>query len=510
MPAPSAATFARLAALIAIPDAADRPTRPVVEAFTGRELATVPVGTAADALAAIERARVAQKAWEKRSPVERAEVFLRYRDLVLEHKDALMDMAQAETGKSRASAQEEVLDIAMTSRYYARLAPKLLRPKRVQGMLPGLTKTVVRHHAKGVVGVISPWNYPMTLAVSDAIAALLAGNAVVIKPDSQTPYCALACAELLYQAGLPRELFAVVPGPGSVVGTALVENTDYLMFTGSTATGRLLAEQAGRRLIGFSAELGGKNPMIVAKGANLREVTDAAVRACFSNSGQLCISVERIYVEEAIAPEFIRQFGERVRNMTLAPGYEFGIEMGSLVSEDQVKTVSGHVDDAVAKGATVVAGGKARPDLGPLFYEPTVLTGSRPRWSATRTRRSGHWWRSTRSPTSRRPSRAPTTPTTGSTRAYGRAATPRARPSRPASWRAPSTSTRATAPPGAAPPPRWAAWGCRASAAATAPRVCSSTRRRRPSRPPGWSISVVRGGCRPRSGPSCCRPSSRP
>ncbi len=310
----------------------------------------------------------------------------------------------------------------------------------------------------------------MTLAVSDAIAALLAGNAVVIKPDSQTPYCALACAELLYQAGLPRELFAVVPGPGSVVGTALVENTDYLMFTGSTATGRLLAEQAGRRLIGFSAELGGKNPMIVAKGANLREVTDAAVRACFSNSGQLCISVERIYVEEAIAPEFIRQFGERVRNMTLAPGYEFGIEMGSLVSEDQVKTVSGHVDDAVAKGATVVAGGKARPDLGPLFYEPTVLTGSRPRWSATRTRRSGHWWRSTRSPTSRRPSRAPTTPTTGSTRAYGRAATPRARPSRPASWRAPSTSTRATAPPGAAPPPRWAAWGCRASAAATAPR----------------------------------------
>ncbi|WP_269151775.1 succinic semialdehyde dehydrogenase [Prescottella equi] len=378
MPAPSAATFARLAALIAIPDAADRPTRPVVEAFTGRELATVPVGTAADALAAIERARVAQKAWEKRSPVERAEVFLRYRDLVLEHKGALMDMAQAETGKSRASAQEEVLDIAMTSRYYARLAPKLLRPKRVQGMLPGLTKTVVRHHAKGVVGVISPWNYPMTLAVSDAIAALLAGNAVVIKPDSQTPYCALACAELLYQAGLPRELFAVVPGPGSVVGTALVENTDYLMFTGSTATGRLLAEQAGRRLIGFSAELGGKNPMIVAKGANLREVTDAAVRACFSNSGQLCISVERIYVEEAIAPEFIRQFGERVRNMTLAPGYEFGIEMGSLVSEDQVKTVSGHVDDAVAKGATVVAGGKARPDLGPLFYEPTVLTGVTP------------------------------------------------------------------------------------------------------------------------------------
>ncbi|MFD7008843.1 succinic semialdehyde dehydrogenase [Rhodococcus jostii] len=375
MPVPSATTFARLADLIAIPDAADRPTRSVVEAFTGKELATVPVGTAQDAKDAIARARVAQKEWAKRPVTERAAIFHRYRDLVLENRDALMDMAQAETGKSRAAAQEEVLDISMTARHYARVAPKLLRPRRISGMLPGLTKTVVRYQPKGVVGVISPWNYPMTLAVSDAVAALLAGNAVVLKPDSQTPYCALACVDLLYQAGLPRDLFAVVPGPGSVVGTALVENADYLMFTGSSATGQLLAEQAGRRLIGFSAELGGKNPMIVTAGANLREVADAAVRACYSNSGQLCISIERIYVEESIAPEFTRLFGERVRNMKLGAGYDFGIEMGSLVSEAQVKAVSSHVDDAVVKGATVVAGGKARPDLGPLFYEPTVLTG---------------------------------------------------------------------------------------------------------------------------------------
>jgi succinate-semialdehyde dehydrogenase / glutarate-semialdehyde dehydrogenase len=375
MPAPSAATFARLANLVAIPAAKDRPTRAVVEVFTGRELATIAVGTAQDAKDAIARARVAQKVWAQRPVAERAAIFHRYRDLVLKNLDSLMDMAQAETGKSRGAAQEEILDIAMTARHYARVAPKLLRPQRVTGMLPGLTKTVVRYQPKGVVGVISPWNYPMTLAVSDAIAALLAGNAVVLKPDSQTPYCALACVDLLYQAGLPRDLFAVVPGAGSVVGTALVENTEYLMFTGSTATGQLLAEQAGRRLIGFSAELGGKNPMIVMAGANLREVTDAAVRACFANSGQLCISIERIYVEQSIAPEFIRMFGERVRGMTLRAGYEFGIEMGSLISEEQVKAVSSHVDDAVVKGATVVAGGRARPDLGPLFYEPTVLTG---------------------------------------------------------------------------------------------------------------------------------------
>ena len=375
MPAPSAATFARLADLIAIPEASDRPTRAVTEVFTGKQLATIPVGTAQDAKDAIARARVAQKAWAELRVAERAVIFHRYRDLVLANLDALMDMAQAETGKSRGAAQEEILDIAMTARHYARVAPKLLRPQRVTGMLPGLTKTVVRYQPKGVVGIISPWNYPMTLAVSDAIAALLAGNAVVLKPDSQTPYCALACVELLYEAGLPRDLFPVVPGPGSVVGTALVENTEYLMFTGSTATGQLLAEQAGRRLIGFSAELGGKNPMIVAAGANLREVADAAVRACFANSGQLCISIERIYVEQSIAAEFTRIFGERVRSMTLRAGYEFGVEMGSLISEEQVKAVSAHVDDAKVKGATVLAGGKARPDLGPLFFEPTVLTG---------------------------------------------------------------------------------------------------------------------------------------
>ncbi|GAA3158943.1 succinic semialdehyde dehydrogenase [Rhodococcus baikonurensis] len=374
MPAPSAATFSRLADLIAIDNVADRPTKSITEVFTGKELATIPVGTADDALAAIARARVAQKEWAKRSVLDRAAVFHRYRDLILENRDALMDMAQAETGKSRTAAQEEVLDISMTSRHYARVAPKLLRPRRVSGMLPGLTKTVVRYQPKGVVGVISPWNYPMTLAVSDAIAALLAGNAVVLKPDSQTPYCALACVELLYKADFPRPLRR-----GSRTGLRRGHRAGRehrLPHVHRFHRDRSAPRRAGRRrLIGFSAELGGKNPMIVAAGADLREVTDAAVRACFSNSGQLCISIERIYVEESIAPEFIRMFGDRVKKMNLAAGYEFGIEMGSLVSEAQVKAISAHVDDAVVKGATVIAGGKARPDIGPLFYEPTLLTG---------------------------------------------------------------------------------------------------------------------------------------
>lgn len=373
MAAPTADTFARLARLVALPEDAERPTREIREVFTGRPLATIPVGDGADAVEAIERARIAQRLWAARTPAQRAQVFYRFHDLVLSNRESLLDMAQAETGKARASALEEVLDIAMTARHYARTAPKTLASRRVPGMIPGATKTVVRHQPKGVVGIISPWNYPMTLAVSDAVPALLAGNAVVLKPDSQTPYCALAVVELLYRAGLPRELFAVVPGPGAVVGTALVDSTDFLMFTGSTATGKLLAEQAARRLIDYSAELGGKNAMIVARGADLKKVADAAVRACFSNSGQLCISIERIYVERSIADEFTALLTERVKNMTLGPGYGFGIEMGSLISQAQLDTVTAHVDDAVAKGATVLAGGKARPDLGPLFFEPTLL-----------------------------------------------------------------------------------------------------------------------------------------
>lgn len=375
MPAPSAADFARLRALVAIDDVGARQSKPIDEVFTGKELTTIPVGTADDVTTAFAKARAAQAQWAKRPVKERAAIIKRFGALLAENRDFLMDVAQAETGKARSAAQEEIVDMILNAGYYAREAARLLSTKRVQGLLPGFVKTVVNHHPKGVIGVISPWNYPMTLSISDSIPALLAGNAVVVKPDSQTPYCTLANAELLYQAGLPRDLFAVVPGPGSVVGTAIVENCDYMMFTGSTATGRALAEQCGRRLIGFSAELGGKNPMIVTKGANLKVAAKAATRACFSNAGQLCISIERIYVEKDVVDEFTAKFAEQVRNMNLSAAYDFTADMGSLISEDQIKTVSGHVDDAKAKGAKVVAGGHARPDIGPLFFEPTVLTG---------------------------------------------------------------------------------------------------------------------------------------
>lgn len=373
MPVPDSAVFERLRGLAVIADDADRPSRTITEVFTGEPLGTVPVGTADDVRFAFGKARAAQVAWAKRPARHRAEVLDRYRTLVLDNRDFLMDVIQAETGKARWAAQEEVLGLIFASRYFARTAPALLEPQRVPGLLPIVTKTVVRYQPKGVVGVVAPWNYPALLAIGDSIPALLAGNAVVVKPDSQTPFSALVNAELLYQAGLPRDLLAVVPGPGSVVGAAIVDNCDYLMFTGSSDTGRTLARQCGSRLIGFSAELGGKNPMIVTEGADLDKVAKAALRACFSNAGQLCISIERIYVERSVAAEFTEKFTAAVEAMTLGAAYDWSADMGSLISTDQMETVAKHVADARSKGARVLTGGNPRPEIGPLFFEPTVL-----------------------------------------------------------------------------------------------------------------------------------------
>lgn len=378
MPAPSAATFDRLRHLAAVESDTDPRSKVVNEVFTGKPLATIPVGTAADVEAAFEKARAAQRDWGSRPIAERIAVVERYRDLIMKNREFLMDLLQAEAGKARWAAQEEIVDLVANANYYARTGEKLLSRHRVQGLLPLIGKTTIAYQPKGVVGVISPWNYPMTLTASDSVPALIAGNAVVVKPDSQTPYCALACAELLYEAGLPRALYAVVPGPGAEVGTAILDHCDYLMFTGSTATGTHLAAEAGRRLIGFSAELGGKNAMIVTRGANLGKVAKAATRACFSNAGQLCISIERIYVDKAVSAEFIDRFGRATQNMKLGTEYDFSVDMGSLISEAQLTSVTEHVDDAIAKGAKAIAGGKARPDIGPLFYEPTVLVDVTP------------------------------------------------------------------------------------------------------------------------------------
>jgi len=346
--------------------------------FTGAVLAQLPVSTVEDVETAVARARQAQQVWAQRSVAHRAAVLMRVHDLVLEQQSAALDLIQLESGKSRLHAFEEVADVAINARWYARRGPRLLADARRPGIAPLLTEVTQVHHPKGVVGVISPWNYPLTLAVSDALPALLAGNAVVIKPDRSTTLTALWAADLLAEAGLPEGLFQIVHGAGSLLGTALIARCDHICFTGSTATGRLVAEQAGRRLIGVSLELGGKNSLYVAEDADLDRAAEAAVRDCYASAGQLCVSIERLIVHERVADSFLDRFVDRVHRLRLGAALDFSADFGSLVSAEQLRQVGAHVDDARAHGATVLAGGRPRPDVGPLFYEPTVLTGVTP------------------------------------------------------------------------------------------------------------------------------------
>jgi len=345
--------------------------------FTGG-LTNIPAGTEADVERAVALARSAQPAWAARSFSHRAAIFLRFHDLLLERQDEILDLIQLETGKARRHALEEVLDTAIVSRYYAFHAQRLLRPRRRRGALPLLTKTWELRSPVGVVGFIVPWNYPLNLAITDAVGALMAGNTAVLKPDLQTSLTALWAVDLLRQAGMPSDVFSVVTGDGPVIGPAMGERVDFLMFTGSGRTGRLVARQAADRLIGCSLELGGKNPMIVLPDADLERTVDGAVRGCFSAAGQICVSIERMFVHQAIWDSFVSRFVERTKALRLGAALDYSVEMGSLASERQMKAVEDHVSDALAHGAKVLAGGRRRPDLGPLFYEPTILAGVRP------------------------------------------------------------------------------------------------------------------------------------
>jgi len=338
-------------------------------------LGRVPASGPDDVAAAVAAARETQREWAARPVRERAAIVGRVARLVWSRADALMDLVQLESGKSRLDAFEELADVALNAAHYARHGASSLRARRRGGAVPGLTRTAEHRRPKGVVGIISPWNYPLTLAVSDAMPALIAGNAVVLKPDSQTPLTALAGLELLRDAGVPAGVMQVVAGAGREVGPPLVGAVDYLMFTGSTDTGRMLAARCGERLIGCSMELGGKNPMLVLADADPERAAAGAVRACFANAGQLCVSIERVYVADGVYDAFVDAFVRRTRAMTLGTGRGWEVDMGTLASPAQLARVSAHVDDAVARGATVLAGGRARPDLGPSVYEPTVLAG---------------------------------------------------------------------------------------------------------------------------------------
>ena len=341
--------------------------------FTGEVLGSVPVARDADVEVAVQRARAAQPAWSARSFADRAKIFLRFYDLLIERHEQALDLIQLETGKARCHAYEEILDTAVVSRYYALHAEEFLRPRRRKGAFPLITSTWEFRSPVGVAGFIVPWNYPLTLAVTDAVPALMAGNTAVLKPDRQTSFTALWAVRLLREAGLPEHVLPVVTGEGSVIGPALAERVDFLMFTGSTSTGKTIAGRAAARLIGCSLELGGKNPMIVCADAGVEAAVDGAIRGCFTAAGQLCVSIERIYVHESIFDRFAARFADRAQKLQMGAALDYSVDLGSLTSPRQLAKVEEHVQDAVAKGAKLLAGGRRRPEFGPLFYEPTIL-----------------------------------------------------------------------------------------------------------------------------------------
>ena len=353
-------------------------TVPIIAPWTGEVLHELTQATEQDVDAAETAGRTAQRAWSATTAAHRRRILFRAHDLLLARRGEVVDLLQLETGKARGTAFEEFFAAAATLRHTAVTAGGILAPQRRGGAIPGLMSVRVDQVPKGLVSVITPWNFPLSLTAFDVIPAIAAGNAVLQKIDDTTALNVLAFRRALIDAGLPPAVWQIVVGPGSSVGNAVVDAGDHVAFTGSTATGATIAERVAPRLKSVSLELGGKNPMIVLDDIDPQAAARQAVAACFSSTGQLCVSIERIYVLEEVASEFLVAFAEATARIALGSGLDYGADVGSLSSASQLERVSAHVQDAVDKGAIVVVGGRARPDLGPLFYEPTILANVTP------------------------------------------------------------------------------------------------------------------------------------
>lgn len=357
-----------------MPTLAPPPSIPIRNPATGELVREVPTATPEDVALAARRARAAQVAWAARTWRERARVLGRFHDLVLERAPELLDTIQSETGKARRDALAEVITVAGTARYYLAHGRRHLARHRARGGVPILTSARTVYHPHGVVGLITPWNFPFILSVADALPALLAGNAVLVKPSEVTPLSAMLGRDLLVEAGLDPDLFQLLVGAGADLGRPFVDAVDYVGFTGSTVTGRIVAVQAAERLIPFSLELGGKNPMLVMPGARIADAVQGLVTGAFANSGQTCICIERCYVHESIWDEFTRQAVEATERLRVGWSSDFDVDMGSLTSVEHADRVVEHLDDARAQGATFLTGGSRLADLGPAFVAPTIVT----------------------------------------------------------------------------------------------------------------------------------------
>ena len=347
----------------------------LTEVYTGDLLVELPQSSESDIVQACADARAAQEIWGAWPLKKRLDVMKKFHRLVIDNQMLVTDLVQAESGKNRRMAFEETCDIPMGTSHYIKRAPKLLKDRKHAGPVPFISYSTEVRRPKGVVAIIAPWNFPFATGISDTIPALIAGNGVVLKPDNKTALSPLYGVRLLEEAGLPKGLVQVVCGEGPDVGGPLLANSNYVMFTGSTATGRIIGELAGKNLIGCCLELGGKNPMVVLEDADVDEAVHAALFGSFGNSGQICMHIERLYIHDSIYDEFKDKFVAATKALNVSAAYDFLPDMGSLVSVDHKDRVVSHVEDAKKKGATVLTGGNARPDLGPAFFEPTILEG---------------------------------------------------------------------------------------------------------------------------------------
>jgi acyl-CoA reductase-like NAD-dependent aldehyde dehydrogenase len=342
---------------------------------TGQVIRTVPVTSPDEVAAMVARARAAQPGWEALGFEGRARVLRRMQKWVVDNAERVVGTIVDESGKTyEDAAVVELAYGASALGFWAKRAEGYLADEKVRTTNPLVAgrRLVVRYRPVGVVGVIGPWNYPLTNNFGDSVPALAAGNAVVLKPSEVTPLTSLLLAEGMRECGLPEHVLQVAIGGGET-GSALVDAVDFVMFTGSTATGKKVMAQAAQTLTPVSLELGGKDPMIVLADADLERAANAATYYAMQNGGQTCVSIERVYVEAPVYDRFVDAVTERVRALRQGPpDGPASVEVGAVTFAPQLDIISRHVEEARAAGARVTTGGRVREGAG-RFYEPTVL-----------------------------------------------------------------------------------------------------------------------------------------
>ena len=336
-------------------------------------LGEIEVCDAEDVRAAVERARKAQPEWAASSFEERSRYVERAVRILLDRQDEFLDRIVAETGKPGAEAlTTELVTACDAMQFYAKRAKRILSDRVLPLHLLKTKKLRIVYRPMGVVGIITPWNFPFLLSLNPTVQALMAGNAVVLKPSEVTPLSGRLVGDLFEAAGLPEGVLSVVMGDGETGAALLESGVDKISFTGSVETGRRVAEICGRNLVPCTLELGGKDPMIVCADADLDRAARGAVFGAFSNSGQVCTSTERVYVVEDVADEFTRKVVKETA--ALRQGAEGEFDIGAIIRPEQLDVIEAHVGDALERGALLLAGGRRNPDQPGYFYEPTVLT----------------------------------------------------------------------------------------------------------------------------------------